>query len=181
MAELQGLVDTVVAQTAGLPAPDTLARWDPPLSGDIPIHIHRNGEWEHDGAPIAREGLVRLFAALLRREADGDYYLLTPAEKWRITVERHPLLVIDCTRVDGPGGGAWEALLNTGGRCRLGADIRLHGEGDDGEPYIDIPNGLTAQFTRAAWYRLVEAATQEGAELVIYSRGERLPLGSLQD
>jgi hypothetical protein len=187
MSALQGLVDTVVSQTAGLPSPAALAQWNPELSGDIPIRIHGDGAWEHDGAPIAREGLVRLFASLLRREADGEYYLVTPAEKWRITVDRHPLMVIDCEQESSPAGPVWQALLNTGGRCHLGGDIRLHGEGQgqrhgeraSGEPYLEVPNGLTAQFTRAAWYRLVEDATQEQSELVIYSRGERIILGTI--
>ena len=60
--------------------------WHPPLSGDIPIHINAQGDWYHDGSKIAREALVRLFANILRRERDGEYYLVTPTEKWRIEV-----------------------------------------------------------------------------------------------
>jgi hypothetical protein len=176
MAELQGLVDTVVAQTAGLPAPATLASWDPPLSGDIAVRIGRDGSWMHEGRPILREGLVRLFASLLRREEDGHYYLVTPAEKWRIEVERHALVVIDCEREE--VRGEWQALLNTGGICRIGGENRLHAEGEAGEPWLEVPSGLTAQITRAAWYRLVDAAVEEGGDLVIHSDGERIVLGS---
>jgi hypothetical protein len=38
---LQGLVDSIVASTAGLPDPATLAAWDPDLSGEIDLHIAR--------------------------------------------------------------------------------------------------------------------------------------------
>src|SRR3546814_7359176 len=31
---------------------------------------------------------LRLFASVLRRESDGGYYLVTPAERGRIVVER---------------------------------------------------------------------------------------------
>ena len=65
--------------------------WHPALSGDIPIRIAADGRWYHDGTVIRRESLVRLFASILRREEDGHYYLVTPAEKWRISVELHPL------------------------------------------------------------------------------------------
>jgi hypothetical protein len=62
---LQGLVDTVVAQSAGLPTPAQLAGWQPALSGDIPIRIRSDGRWEHEGKEIRREELVRLFASYM--------------------------------------------------------------------------------------------------------------------
>lgn len=177
MSELQGLVNTVVTQTAGLPDPTTLAGWNPALSGDIDIHIRSDGTWEHEGSAIRREELVRLFASLLRREADGDYYLITPVEKWRIKVDRHPLVVIDCEKDSITG--AWTALLNTGGRCQIGGEHVLKGSGGEGEPYLHIPSGLTAQISRAAWYRLVDEAREDNGELVLISAGERVSLGTL--
>ena len=56
--------------------------WQPDLSGDIDIRIDREGRWYHEGDEIKRESLVQLFASILRREEDGEYYLVTPAEKW---------------------------------------------------------------------------------------------------
>lgn len=181
-AALQCLVDTIVASTAGLPDPDTLAGWSPALSGEIAIVVRRDGTWEYAGTEIQREGLVRLFASLLRREGDGQYYLVTPVEKWRIAVEGHPLLAIDCDRSEGCGDGVWVSLLSTGGRCRIGGSNALHvpaGQGDGGEPWMDLPNGLSARLTRAAWYRLVEAATIVDERAFIVSGGERIDLGSI--
>lgn len=185
---LQGLVDSIVASTAGLPDPATLGTWDPALSGDIDLHIARDGQWYHGGDPIRREGLVRLFASLLRREADGAYYLVTPVEKWRIGVERHALVVIDCDRIDTNGDGAWFALLNTGGRCRIGAEYALHapgvapekGENADDAPWMELPNGLSAQLTRPAWYRLVDAATVVDGRASIVSGGVAVDLGATE-
>jgi len=186
---LQGLVDSIVAATAGLPDPETLATWNPELSGDLDMVITRDGRWLHAGAPIQREGLVRLFASLLRREADGAYYLVTPVEKWRIRVERHALLVIDCDHRGSNGDGTWVALLNTGGRCRIGGRFSLHtpdgqshdAGGDEGAiPWLDLPNGLTAQLTRSAWYRLVESATvTEDGRAILISAGVTIDLGSI--
>ena len=202
--ELQGLVDSIVASTAGLPDPATLASWEPALSGDIDIVIRSDGSWWHGGSPIAREGLVRLFASLLRREADGAYYLVTPVEKWRIRVERHALVAVDCDRTGHNGDGTWFVLLNTGGRCRLGGPYRLHVQGvenarfgsgaddrapagnaatDAGtehtQPWVNLPNGLTAQLTRAAWYRLTEAASIRDGRAFIISAGETIDLGAV--
>ena len=75
------------------PGGPPVEQWDPPLSGEIDIRILADGSWLHEGEPIRREALVRLFASILRREDDGAYYLVTPVEKWRITVELHPLVV----------------------------------------------------------------------------------------
>ncbi len=179
-AELQGLVDSIVASTAGLPDPQRVASWSPPLSGDIPIEIHEDGSWAHDGQLIKREGLVRLFASLLRREDDGEYYLVTPAEKWRITVARHPLVAIDCDRSGNNGDGTWYVLLNTGGRCHLGEEFCLHTEGNDLKPWVSLPNGLSAQLTRAAWYRLIDASTVFGGRAQIVSGGETIDLGPVE-
>lgn len=177
--ELQGLVDSVVSATAGLPSAATLAAWKPALSGDIDIRIDERGAWWHEGSPIHREGLVRLFASLLRRESDGEYYLVTPAEKWRICVERHALQAIDVVKQEHGNQPAWEVLLNTGGRCRIDAEYRLHLSLDaspDVSPYVDLPNGLSAQLSRPAWYRLAESASVDGDRAFIESAGERFAL-----
>jgi hypothetical protein len=121
---------------------------------------------------------VRVFASLLRREDDGHYYLLTPVEKWRIQVERHALVAIDCERTGNNGDGVWQVLLNTGGRCNIGGKYKLQGAGKDGEPFVYLPNGLTAQISRAAWYRLLDSAVIEEGRAYIISGGEELTLGA---
>ena len=178
MAEsLQAFVDTVVANTAGLPSPETLAAWSPDLSGVMDLHIEADGRWIHEGREIRREGLVRLFASILRREDDGNYYLVTPAEKWQISVERHALQGIDCVLEQGPEGPTWSVLLNTGGRCRL-TPAALNTAQDDPAPWVSLPNGLSAQISRAAWYRLVEAASVIGDRVCIQSDGQMIDLGA---
>ena len=51
--------------------------------GDI---VKANGQWYFHGSLITREKMVKLFASVLINE-DGHYYLKTPVEKMRITVE----------------------------------------------------------------------------------------------
>src|SRR5688572_24185684 len=61
--------------------------WDPPLCGHSGMRIAADGTWLHDGAPIARPAMVRLFSTVLRREPDGSHVLVTPHEKLTIDVE----------------------------------------------------------------------------------------------
>ena len=64
-------------------------RWNPTHCGDIDIRIARDGTWYHEGTPIGRRELVRLFSTILRKDPDG-FHLVTPAEKMRIRVDDAP-------------------------------------------------------------------------------------------
>lgn len=55
-----------------------LAAYPAESCGDFGLSIARDGTWFHRGTPIGRPGLVKLFARVLRREADGSYWLVTP-------------------------------------------------------------------------------------------------------
>ena len=176
--------DSLEALTARLDTPrnyDTppLHLWHPELSGDIPICIDAQGDWYHDGGKIERESLVRLFASILRREEDGAYYLLTPAEKWRIEVERHALLVTDVSALDRDGQRVLEATLNTGRRILISEENSLFLDDTVGQvAALNLPHGLTALCTRAAWYRLVDLADAHDGYAALKS-GEyefRLPI-----
>ena len=151
--------------------------WHPALSGDIPIRIAADGTWYHEGAVIARDALVRLFASILRREDDGEYYLVTPAEKWRIAVDLHPLIVTDVSLPK--EGGELLATLNTGRHVHINAQHPLFPEpAVDGIPAIQLEHGLSAMLNRAAWYRLADMAREEGGELLLSSGGYQYRLGS---
>ncbi len=129
--------------------------WHPALSGDIDIRIAADGTWYHEGGEITREPLRNLFASILRREDDGEYYLVTPVEKWRIRVDLHPLLVTDISEVE----GELLATLNTGKTVTVSAEHPLSGEDSlEGVAVLQLWHGLSALFTRSAWYRLVEMA-----------------------
>src|SRR5947208_767389 len=65
--------------------------------GDIEMRIARDGTWFYRGSPIGRLALVKLFSSVLRRESDGGYWLVTPAERGRIEVEDVPFLAVALT------------------------------------------------------------------------------------
>ena len=133
--------------------------WHPDLSGDIPIRITRDGTWYHDGDPIRRESLRNLFASILRREADGEYYLVTPVEKWRLEVEDHALVVTDVEQLEDD----LVLTLNTGKTVTVGEEHPLFLDPDvDNVAAVTLWHGLTALFSRNAWYRLVELADDNG-------------------
>jgi hypothetical protein len=141
--------------------------WQPPLSGDIAIEIAADGTWYHEGARIARESLVRLFASILRREEDDEYYLVTPGEKWRIRVERHPLVVVD---VEPDEAGLLQLTLNTGKKVTVNRDHPLFLDPAVNKVAgVRLEHGLTAIFSRPAWYRLVELSEKDDGAVSIRS------------
>ena len=79
LAQLQKLIDE-----RRLPPVET---WNPERCGHSGMRIARDGTWYHDGRPIGRPAMVRLFSTVLRREADGRHVLVTPVEKLEIDVE----------------------------------------------------------------------------------------------
>jgi len=151
--------------------------WHPPLSGDIAIRIAANGDWFHEGTRIERDALVRLFASILRREDDGEYYLVTPGEKWRIEVELHPLMVIDFEQTGSAANPVISATLNTGRQVQLGPEHPLSLDARVADvPVVALDNCLSALCTRAAWYRLAAMAAEGNEAPAVTSNGETFPL-----
>ena len=73
-----------------------------PTPQDFDIRIAADGSWYHEGGLIGRPALVKLFASVLRREADGSYWLVTPVERGRITVDDVPFVMVSAS-FDGIG------------------------------------------------------------------------------
>ncbi len=154
-------------------------RWDPPFCGDMDLVIEADGTWRHQGAPIRRPALVRLFSTVLRREADGDYCLVTPVEKLRIQVEDAPFVGIALER-DGEGETqVFTITTNVGDQAPLGADhplqMRPGPDGRDLRPYVLVRGRLEARIARSVYYELAEAAveraTDQGPQLGLWSNG----------
>ena len=158
--------------------------WNPALSGNIDILIRADGRWLHDGQLIRRDALVRLFAGILRREPNGHYYLLTPVEKWRIRVEFLPLIVVDHNCVVAAGGEQLlEVRTNTGWYYKVDEEHPLFlpevpdtHPGLAGVPAVALDNGLSALFSRPAWYRLAELCEEDGRGMYLRSGGQRYAL-----
>ena len=156
--------------------------WHPAHCGDIDIRIARDGTWFHEGSPIGRAPLVRLFSTVLRKDPDG-FHLVTPAEKLRIRVDDAPFLA---TRVDRVGG-TLRFLTNVGDEVDAGPGhpitVEDAGAGEPA-PYLHVRRGLLARLTRPVYYELVDMAetrttAADGEALGVWSDGAWFPLGRL--
>ena len=94
------------------PAP--LHLWNPDYCGEVDMAIAADGTWFHEGVPIKRAELWQLFAGILRREDDGEYYLVTPVEKCRVSVALHPLIITDIVPCEAPAGSGSGGLTQCG-------------------------------------------------------------------
>ncbi len=162
--------------------------------GDLDLRIARDGTWFYRGSPIHRMPLVKLFASVLRREGDGSYWLVTPAERGRVTVEDVPFIAV---ALDREGEGRDQRLIfrtNLDEIVTAGPDHALRVEtADDGTPapYIMVRSGiearpgLEAKLTRPVFYELVELGREEPiageSQFGVWSNGMFFRLGELGD
>ncbi len=151
--------------------------------GDLDMRIARDGTWFYHGSPIGRKPLVKLFASVLRREANGDYWLVTPVERGRVEVEDAPFTAVELA-VEGAGRDrVLRFRTNLDEWVEAGPDrpIRLApGDARAGpRPYVLVRDGLEALILRPVFYELVELAAPNPAgtqELGVWSQGAFFPL-----
>ncbi len=138
-------------------------RWHPEHCGTIDIRIAADGTWFHEGAPIRRPALVRLFSTILRREPDGSTVLVTPAERMTITVDDAAFVAVEMA-VDGEGDGRRIAFrTNVDDLVPLddAHPVRFEQDGAGGlRPYVRVRGGLWALLTRALTHELVDLAEE---------------------
>ena len=155
--------------------------WNPAHSGEIDIVIAADGRWIHEGATINRAALVRLFSTVLRKDPDG-YWLVTPVEKMRITVEDAPFIATALDVATSPGGSPVLAFTtNVGDVVEAGADNALRVEIDpttqEPRPYLHVRRGLEALISRPVFYELVEMAQERDGVLGVESGGMWFAIG----
>ena len=175
LAELQRLIDE-----RRLPPVD---KWDPERCGHSDMRIARDGTWYHQGSPIRRPAMVRLFATILRREPDGRHVLVTPAEKLDIDVDATAFRAVEMTS-EGDGRDRRIAFkLDSGDAVILGPEHPLtiavteHGP----SPRLAVRHGLEAELTRPVYYELAELAlAEDGNTPGIWSGGAWFPLEPAQ-
>lgn len=167
LSELQTLIDE-----RQLPPVD---RWDPPHCGHSGMRITRDGTWYHEGTPIRRQAMVRLFSTVLRREPDGRHVLVTPVEKLDIDVDGTAFRAVEMTS-EGHGQERQIAFrLDSGDAVVVDADHPLRIVGTS--PRLLVRHGLEAELTRAVYYELAEEALAGGHDPPgVWSSGAFFPL-----
>ena len=153
LAELQRMIDE-----RRLPPVD---RWNPERCGHSEMRIARDGTWYHQGAPIERPAMVRLFSTVLRREPDGRHMLVTPVEKLEIEVEGTAFRAVEMSS-EGEGRERTIAFrLDSGDAVILGPD---HPLSLTPSPRILVRHGLEAELSRPVYYELAEIALADDRE-----------------
>lgn len=151
-------------------------RWNPAHCGQIDIVIRADGTWMHEGTPIGRAELVRLFSTVLRKDPDG-YCLVTPVEKLSIQVEDLPFRAV-AMEVE---AGTLRFVTDVGDLIAAGPDHALIVETDplSGEPMprLHVRGDLWARVVRPVFYELVEQATVLDDTWVVRSGGMAFALG----
>lgn len=158
--------------------------------GHYHIRITRDGEWHYRDSPIARPSLVKLFASVLVKDADGQYWLQTPVEKGRIDVDDAPFTAVAMEyEGDGRERAVWfrtnvgeVVQLDAEHPLRMGASTKRGGPA----PYVIVRDGLEALIARPVYYDFVKLGENgEGKDAglfgvwshgVFFSLGERLDL-----
>lgn len=178
-ADLSRLSLADIAQMAADRKLPPVASWNPAHCGHSEMRIAADGTWFHQGAPIARPAMVRLFASILRREADGRHVLVTPAEKLDIDVEDAAFVAVE-VKSEGHGNPRRLAFrLNTGEVLVAGPEhaLMLRDRGHGPHPYLGVRAGLQALISRPVFYELVEFALEEDAKPPgLWSDGVFFPL-----
>lgn len=163
---IEALGQSIAELTAAISSRGSLPpvdRWNPPHCGHSEMRIARNGTWYHQGLPIERPAMVRLFATVLRREPDGSHVLVTPVEKLAIDVESTAFRATQMT-MSGEGPERRIGLsLDSGDALVIGAANPLTVvETDEGpSPRVEVRFGLEAELSRSLYYELAEIALAE--------------------
>ncbi|GAO40725.1 hypothetical protein SCH01S_51_00560 [Sphingomonas changbaiensis NBRC 104936] len=178
-ADLTGLSLTEIARLAAEQRLPPVESWNPTHCGDSEMRIARDGTWYHQGSPIGRLPMVKLFSTILRREPDGSYVLVTPVEKLDIAVEDAPFVAVEL-KSEGEGPARCLAFrLNTGHLIVAGPEhpLRFEEKPDGPHPYLLVRKGLEALVARPVYYELANIALDEGAMPPgLWSGGQFFPI-----
>ena len=166
-ADLSALISRATRAGKGLPP---VERWNPDFCGDLDMEIKADGTWFYLGTPIGRMPLVQLFSTVLRKDADGKTYLVTPVEKVGIRVVDAPFVAVEMS-VTGEGDAQKITFrTNVGDVVEAGPEhpLRFVDESETGglKPYVLVRGRLEALVARPVMYELV----QYGEEIEVDGR-----------
>jgi hypothetical protein len=154
--------------------------WDPPYCGEMDLQIKANGDWFHAGTIFKRPTLVKLLSSVLKKE-EGEYFLVTPVEKIKITVDDAPFVLTQWNWQD-ENKKIMMVSNNVGDEFVLDANhpITLN---TIGELYVKVRRNLLAKVHRNVYYQWIELAketkTDKGIELLLTSASCHFSLGIL--
>ena len=128
------------------------------------IRIAADGRWFHEGDEIRRVEMVKLFASVLLQDKTGVYWLATPIEKGRITVDDAPFIICEMFLAAGANPRSNEIHFRTNLDETIALDaahpilLRPADDSQDLQPYVEVRSGLLAKLSRPVYYQLAEYA-----------------------
>lgn len=147
------------------------------------IRIAADGRWFHNGDEIRRIEMVKLFASVLMLDQTGDYWLVTPVEKGRITVDDAPFIACEMlvSSSTDPRSNEIHFRTNLDEKVTLDAAhpilLRTADNLQDFRPYIEVRNGLLAKLSRPVYYQLAEHAEKgPNGRLGVWSHNQHFAL-----
>lgn len=145
--------------------------WSPQEVGESHMEIAADGRWYHEGGEITRPAMVRAFATLLTRDAEGRHWLVTPMQRLCIAVADAPFIAVDVSEKE----GNLTFRLNTDDLVIAGPDHPLRAAGTPENPaiYLAVRNGCEARLNRSTWLQLADLADENWT---VTSQGERFRL-----
>jgi hypothetical protein len=174
---LEKIMAQIKAQGDSIPPVEL---WNPPYCGEMDLQIKANGDWFHAGTVFKRLSLVKLLSSVLKKEED-DYFLVTPVEKIKITVEDAPFVLTQWHWED-EHQNSMKVSNNVGNEFTLDASHPMV-LNDAGELYVTVRTNLLAKVHRNVYYQWIdlseEVDTEKGKELIFTSDGCQFSLGLL--
>ena len=169
------MLEHLVKHAQQLPDYD-LASWQPTFHGDMNLVIAADGTWYHEGSAILKSKIMQLFGRLLQRQKNDDYWIITPVDAFRITVEDLPFVIVAADQVLQNGIKVWQFTSNTGDQTYLSRANQLVVTFDSEQqpqPKLWLRDGLWGRINRAVFYQLALAC-----EVVETPQGDRAELTS---
>lgn len=159
-------------------------QWNPDYCGELDMVIKGDGTWFYMGTPIGRQRLVDLFATVLRKDEDGETYLVTPVERIKIQVEDTHFIAVEMNAKGAGGDQILTFRTNVGDVVEAGPDHPLRfvtvEENDGIKPYLSVRGRLEALLARPVMYELIshgEEIELDGRKMFgVRSKGAVFPI-----
>lgn len=153
--------------------------WHPEIQGEIDIVINAKGEWFHEGGYFERQDLARMFSSILRLDNEG-YFLVTPAEKLKITVEDVPFSIVLMKHEN----DSIRFITSLGDEVDVGHEHPIEfrrgvGNGSiEGEliPYVLIRRNLWGRINQSTYYELMNLVKETPKGFSLHSNGVEFPI-----
>ena len=154
--------------------------WNPEYCGEMDLQIKANGDWFYNGTIFKRASLVKLLASVLKMVGD-EYFLVTPVEKIKITVDDAPFVLTEWHWQD-------DSQTNMIVSNNIGDEFVLDAQhplstNNEGELYVIVRRNLLAKVHRNVYYQWVDLAkevqTDKGTKLMFNSAGCIFSLGNI--